>query len=146
MTKSPLFNYGIGLLLGFGFGLAVGSTVTQHYAMQAIHHIVANDQQINSLAVEIAQQAQIWKRRWESCEANATWRQTVQMNLTQAAASTPPPPPKENSPLELLNIVRPGLGDLAAKVSNAAKAARAAQCPPGSELQTSPYWQGERCV
>jgi hypothetical protein len=76
-------------------------------------------------------------------------RDTFQGMLMLSAVNQRPvaaPAASQSSPLELLNMVRPGLGTLAVAADRAVKSAQAGQCPPGSEPQTSPAWQGAKCV
>jgi hypothetical protein len=88
----------------------------------------------------------------DRCEAlraaDAVWQATVAKNNGPALAK----PADASDQLRLLNVLRPGLGDLAAKLYEAKHAAAAqalakanAECPAGSTLQTGP-WQGLKCV
>ena len=86
----------------------------------------------------------------------------LQKRLAAAAQQTQTHPQPQSSPLELLNVVRPGLGTLAVAADQAIKADQAkraaaaleaqqafdkanAECPPGSRLEPGP-WQGLKCV
>lgn len=63
---------------------------------------------------------------------------------------TPQSAAPQDPAVQVLNAVRPGLGTAAGALATAAQKAQIAkaqiQCPVGSTPQTSPNWQGVRCV
>jgi hypothetical protein len=79
-------------------------------------------------------------------------QETVTAQQRQLATQSQPAPPQDPA-VQVLNAVRPGLGTAAGALVTAAQkaqankaAAAAVQCPAGSTPQTSPNWQGARCV
>jgi hypothetical protein len=148
--RSPFWNFTIALLCGIALGAAgavhICANRTQHHIdeiSQTIARIQANNDRSAAAAKEIEKNtAEIyagsmtaiaeWRSRAESCEAAAT---ALQADARDRAFRDQwytlvyePGAPAGPSPLELLNLARPGLGTLLAH-------AAAQNAPPGLQLR-----------
>jgi hypothetical protein len=128
-----------GILVGMVFGAACAVLVAATTIFPKL------DAELDAARATIDQQRDEIHQLQGKLAAATAERDTLQAMLTAVKVNTYPAA-SQSSPLELLNVVRPGLGTLAVAADRAMKNAQAGQCPTGSEPQTSPAWQGAKCV
>jgi hypothetical protein len=140
MTRSPLFNF----LLGIAAGACVAGAVTVHTATaRAQQKATEIDKQIDSLADDVkrlAGNAEEWKHRAEEMAARAEKCDVAYKAAAEEQSARDfrdswytlvyePGSAQDNAaaPLELLNLVRPGLGTMLARMQT--------QQPAGQQLR-----------
>jgi hypothetical protein len=126
MTRSPLFNFGLGLFFGALAGAAGAAHVcanrAQRHAAEMVERIQDTQEHlaaVSALAEESLKRAVVAEARAQACEAGAgkltadlqqrDFRDSWYTLVYEPGATT-------TSPLELLNLARPGLGTLLAKL------------------------------
>lgn len=127
-------------------GVVLGASATVAVAMRPVRRIQSERDQARA-TVE-SQRAAIDQR-----DAAILQLQSLTFQLQHPVQTTSAPQSQDAAAIQVLNAVHPGLGTLAGVASQAIQAdqvrraaAAAAQCPAGSTPQTSPNWQGSRCV